>query len=137
LKAAQQKELDTQDPKRAELEVVENFIQQAEAEIDEIAVALRKASGRVGESLKKQMDDANARYNGYITRRSEIQKDLGARELTDDALTDIMRYTQDVRLGIAEADFETKQKILESLDVRVKIAGEKAQVTCAIASPTQ
>ncbi len=94
------------------------------------------ASTRVGESLKKQMDDANARYDGYIARRSEIQKELGARKLTDDALTDIMRYAQDVRLGIAEADFETKQKILELLDVRVKIDGEKTQVTCAIVSPT-
>jgi site-specific DNA recombinase len=136
LKKAQQKELSTQDPKRAELEAIENFIQQAEIEIDEIAVALRKASGRVGEALKKQMDDANVRYEEYVARRSEIQKELGSRKLTDDALTDIMRYAQDVQLGIAEADFESKQKILELLDVRVKIDGEKTQVTCAIASPT-
>ena len=134
LKKAQQKELAAQDPKRAELQAVDEFIKQAEVEIDEIAAALRKASGRVGEALKKQMDDVNARYDRYIARRAEIQKELGERKLTDDALTDTMRYAQDVRLGIAEADFETKQKILALLDVRVKIDGEKTQLTCAIVS---
>jgi hypothetical protein len=49
---AQQKELETQDPKRAEPKAVENFIQQAETETDEIVVAHRKASARVG-SLSK------------------------------------------------------------------------------------
>jgi site-specific DNA recombinase len=136
LKRAQQAELTEQDPKRAEIETVEHFIQQAETEINEIAVALRKASGRVGESLEKQMRDANARYESYIARRAEIQKELGARKLTDDALEDIVEYAKDVRLGIDEADFTTKQKILELLDVRVTVDGDKAQVSCVIASST-
>ena len=136
LKRAQQAELGAQDPRRDEIQAVENFIRQAEAEIDEIAVALRKASGRVGESLKKQMDDANARYDSYITRRAEIQKELGARKLTDDTLKDIVDYAKDVRLGIDKADFATKQKILESLDVRVKVDGDKAQVSCVITDST-
>jgi site-specific DNA recombinase len=137
LKRAQQKELDGQDPKRAELEAVENFIEQSETETNEIAVALRKATGRVGESLQRQMNDANARYDRYIARRSEIQKELGACKLTDEALTDIMNFAKDTRLGIAEADFETRQRIFELLDVRIKIDGEKTKVSCAIASPTQ
>lgn len=99
LKEAQQKELDEQNPKRAELQAVDDFIQQAEAEIDEIAIALRKASGRVGESLKKQMDDANARYDGYIARRAEIQKELGAQ--TDRRRTN--RYNE-IRGGRAGGD---------------------------------
>jgi site-specific DNA recombinase len=136
LKRAQQAELTEQDPKRAEIETVEHFIQQAETEINEIAVALRKASGRVGESLKKQMDDANARYDGYIARRAEIQKELGARKLTDDALQDIVAFAKDARAGIDQADFATKQRVLELLDVRVKVDGDKAQVSCVIASST-
>ena len=136
LKRAQQNELTDQDPKRDELQAIDDFIRQAEAEIDEIAVALRKASGRVGDSLKKQMDDTNARYDGYIVRRAEIQKELGARRLTDDTLKDIAEFAKNVRLGIDEADFQTKRKIIDLLDVQVTVKDDKAQMTCAIASST-
>jgi site-specific DNA recombinase len=136
LKRAQDAELTDQDPKRAELQAVEEFIAQADQEADEIAATMRIAKGRVGERVQKQQDDLNARIEGYHKRRGELIAELGARKLTDAALTDIVSYAQDVRLGIDEADFETKQRIIELLDVRVKIDGEKTQVTCAIVSPT-
>ena len=82
------------------------------------------------------MDDANARYDGYITRRAEIQKELGARKLTDDVLQDVVAYAKDVRLGVDVADFATKQKVLELLDVQVIVEGDKAQISCAIANNT-
>jgi hypothetical protein len=95
---------------------------------------MRQAKGRVGESLPKQQDGLNARLEGYHKRRAELIAELGARRLTDDAIGDIMEFTRDVRTGLDEADFDTKQRILELLDVRVNVDGEKGQVSCAIAS---
>lgn len=46
LKAAQQSELDALEPKRVELQAVDDFIKQSENEIEEIATALRKARAK-------------------------------------------------------------------------------------------
>ena len=134
LKKAQQTELTAQDPKRDELKAVEDFIAQADREADEIALAMRQAKGRVVESLQKQQDDLNARLEGNHKRRTELIAELGARRLTDDAIQDIMGFARDVRTGIEEADFETKQRIFELLDVKVKVDDDKAQVSCVIAN---
>jgi len=58
----------------------------------------------------------------------------GARRLTDDAIQDIMEFARDIRTRIDEADFDTKQKIFELLDVQVNVDGDKSQVSCAIAN---
>ena len=58
----------------------------------------------------------------------------GARRLTDDAIQDIMEFARDIRTGIDEADFDTKQKIFELLDVQANVDGDKSQVSCAIAN---
>jgi site-specific DNA recombinase len=134
LKKAQQTELTAQDPKRDELQAVEDFIAQSDREADEIALAMRQAKGRVVESLQKQQDDLNARLEGYHKRRGELIAELGARRLTDDAIQDIIEFARDVRTGIDEADFETKQRIFELLDVKVKVDDDKAQVSCVIAN---
>jgi hypothetical protein len=136
LKRAQEAELTAQDPMRAELQAVEDFIAQADREADEIALAMRQAKGRVGESLQRQQDDLNTRLEGYHKRRGELIAELGARRLTDDAIGGVLEYARDVRIGIEEADFETKQKIFELLDVQVKVDDDKAQVSCVIASNT-
>lgn len=45
-----------------------------------------------------------------------------------------MKYAADVRAGIDEADYATKKRVIELLDVRVTVDGYKAQVSCVIAS---
>jgi site-specific DNA recombinase len=136
LRAAQQGELDAQDPKRAELQAIEDFIAQADREADEIALAMRQAKGRVAESLQRQQDDLNARLEGYHKRRGELVAELGARRLTDDAIQDIMTFARDVRIGIDEADFETKRRVIELLDVQVSADDDKVQVSCVIPNTT-
>ncbi len=136
LKRAQQDELTAQDPKRDELKAVEDFIAQCDAEADEIAATMRIAKGRVGERVQKQQDDLNARLEGYHKRRGELIAELGARHLTDNAIGDVIKYAQDVRTGIEQADFETKQRIFELLDVQVAVKDGQARVSCVIASNT-
>ena len=133
VKKAQEVELTAQDPKRAELQAVEDFIAQADREADEIALAMRQAKGRVGESLQRQQGDLNARLEGYHKRRGELIAKLGARRLTDDAIQDIMEFARDVREGLTAADFETKQRVFELLDVQVTVKDGQAQVSCMIA----
>ena len=83
LEAAQQREESDQEPIRAELKTTEDFIAETEQEIEEIATALRKAKGKVSESLQRQQDDANARYErskmGLKTRHLRISADIWRR----------------------------------------------------------
>ena len=126
LKAAQQGELFAQDPKRDELQAVEDFIAQADREADEIAATMRIAKGRVGERVQKQQDDCNARLEGYHKRRGELIAELGARHLTDDAIEDILGYARDARAGIENATFEDKRRAFEHLKIGVTIEGGQA-----------
>ncbi len=132
LKTAQQEELDAQDPERAELQAVEGLIEQADCEAREIAAALPKASGRVGETLQAKADEVNARYDMLTKRRGELIAKLGARRLTDDAIAEILQYARDVREGIQGADFDTKRRILESLDAQVTVKDGRYFLKCVL-----
>jgi len=132
LKKAQQEELDTQDPKRAELQAVDGLIEQADQEAREIAAALPKASGRVGETLQRKMEEVNARYEALTKRRVELQAELGALRLTDDAITDIIRFARGAREGIQNADYFTKRRMLESLGVKVTVKDGRYSLECVL-----
>ena len=132
LKRAQQMELDTQDPRRDELQAVEGLIEQADHEISEIAAALPKAKGRVGETLQAKADEVNARYDALTKRRSELQAELGALRLTEDALSEILQYARDVRVGVQNADYDTKRRILETLDVKIKVKDGRYFIKCIL-----
>ncbi|MBM3130129.1 MAG: hypothetical protein FJ009_16080 [Chloroflexi bacterium] len=132
LKVAQQRELDAQEPKRAELQAIEGLIEQANREITEIVVALPKASGRIGETLQAKADEVNARYDALIRRRANLQAELGARRLTDDAVAEIMQYARDIQEGIQNADYDAKRRILESLGVLVRIKEGQYSIDCVL-----
>jgi site-specific DNA recombinase len=123
LKAAQRAEAHADEPIRAELQTIEDFIAQADGEADEIALAMRQAKGRVGESLQRQQEELNARLAGYQKRRGELIAELGARHFTDYAIADLLQFARDVRAGIDNATFEDKRRIMEMLKVTVTVKG--------------
>jgi hypothetical protein len=86
LKTAQQSELDALEPKRVELQAVDDFIKQSENETEEIATALRKAHGKVREALQAQQDRANERNAEYIAPRDKLLAELSDRTYTDEAI---------------------------------------------------
>jgi len=86
LKTAQQSELDALEPKRVELQAVDDFIKQSENEIEEIATALRRARDKVREALQAQQDRANERNAEYIAPRDKLLAELSDRTYTDEAI---------------------------------------------------
>jgi hypothetical protein len=121
LRIVQQEELDAQAPKRDGLEATELNIKHAEKEADEIAAVLPRARGKVKESVELRMDEVNARYDALVKHRAELQADLSARRLTDEAIGDTMTYARDVREGIERAEQGDKRRVLESLDVGLTV----------------
>ena len=86
LKTAQQSELDALEPKRVELQAVDDFIKQSENEIEEIATALRRARDKVREALQAQQDRANERNAEYIAPRDKPLAELSDCTYTDKAI---------------------------------------------------
>jgi site-specific DNA recombinase len=121
LRVAQQEELAALDPKREELSTVEAMITDAEREAVEIGQALKRASGIVGKALERDMENINRRYEALGKRREVLQAEIGAVRLTEAAIYEALEFAQDVRIGIENADFETKRRNLETLQVEVTV----------------
>lgn len=121
LQIAQQQELATLDPKLEELNAVEAMIVQIEADATEIGQALKRATGLVAKSLEQNMNEVNRRYEAMCKRQEILQADLNVIQLTDDAIHDLIEFAQDVFAGIENADFHTKRRNLEMLNVRIEI----------------
>ena len=92
LKIAQQEELDQQEPKRAELEAVEENIRHTDREAAEIAETLPGAKGRVKELMEARMAKVNEQYTRLMKRRSALQSELATRRLTNGAIGDVSDF---------------------------------------------
>jgi hypothetical protein len=113
------------DPEMEELRAVNPMIAQAEADALEIGHALRQATGLVAKSLKQNMDGVNLRYEALFGRRKVLQSEVAETKLTDTAIECLVQFAQDVFVGIKEADFRTKRRNLEVLQIRVVVDSGK------------
>jgi len=116
---AQQQELEALDPKLEELNTVEAMIADTELEAVEIGQAMKRASGLVARTLDQNMKEVNTRYEALCERRDTLQSEVSVVRLTDSAIQEVMEFAEDVFTGIENADFETKRRILEMLDMSV------------------
>ncbi len=133
---AQQKELDTLQPKRERLTMVEGLIAQAETDAAKFALALVNAQGVVGEMLQKQVDDVNERHAALCTERDSLTAEIEAGALTNEQIAAMLAmFTQDVITGLKRATFEEKRRALEGFQVQVFIEGENVRVRCRIPIP--
>ncbi len=121
LRVAQQEELNDLDPKREELNTVEAMIIQAEREARQIANAVKRAKGIIAKSLEDEMAIINERYDALCERRRKLQATVESARLTDDAVQQVLDFAADVRVGIQNADFQTKRRNLELLEVHVTV----------------
>lgn len=121
LRIAQQEEQAALDPKIEELEAIEAMIVQTEADALEIGQALRRASGLVAKSLEQNMNEVNLRYDALCQRRKTLQSELSVTRLTDNAIQELVEFAQDVFAGIENADFQTKRRNIELLNVQVEV----------------
>jgi site-specific DNA recombinase len=131
---AQRQELDALQPKRERLAHIEGLIAQAESDAAKLARALVNASGGiVGNTLKQQIEDVNTRHSALCAERDALAAQIEAGALTDDQITTMLTmFAQDVTEGLRNATFENKRQALEDLDVRVKVEGNQARVSCRV-----
>lgn len=132
LRIAQQEEKNALDPKRSEYIAIQTIIKDTEREAEEVGQALRHARGVVAKSLEKNMQDVNKRYDALCTRRDLLQGELGAARLTEETIQEAIQFAEDVRVGIENADYETKRRNLELLRVKVIVDGGKFIVNSLI-----
>jgi len=136
LRDAQEREAESLAPKRDDLEHIEAMLGDCDMEATECAVAMRIAKGRVKEKLERQQDEINARYEALSTRREKLHADLGARQLTDDRVSNALQFREDFELGMKNPTFDDKRQMLETLKVEVTVQGGKASVKCVIPMPS-
>jgi site-specific DNA recombinase len=129
LREAQRQELAAQEPKRDTLAAVESQIARAERDAAEIAQALIEAEGIVQESLKARMREVNDRHAALKQSRETLRVALEGTRLSDAAILEVLDYAQGVRAGMENADYLTKRRKLESLEVRVVVDGNRYTVT--------
>jgi hypothetical protein len=132
LMVAQEDEQKGLDPKQEELAAVLNILEDTEREAFEIGQALRRAGGIVAKTLEKNMDDVNRRYDALCKRRDELIEELKGARLTDSAIQDALQFSENVRVGIENADFETKRRNLDLLGVKVVIEGKRFTISCLL-----
>ncbi len=135
LRKAQERELDAFAPKRSEYETVEQMIRDSEKEAQECAIALRKAgSGLVRKALEDQVALVDARYDALMKRRTELQAELGAQRLSDEAIADLLQFREDVIVGMKSPTSEDKRQILERLGVKVRLETDHFTIETVIKS---
>ena len=132
LKEAQRLEQEAKQPARDELALVLEYIKETESEIDEIALALRKAKGRVADSLERQQTDVNARHTRFCRRREELQAEIDARELTDGEIENTLQFQRDVAAGLRKPTWDDRRYYLEMLHFKVVVTGRKAKLSCRL-----
>jgi site-specific DNA recombinase len=130
LRIAQREELEALDPKQDEYTAIQGMMIDSEREAAEIGQALRRASGIVTKSLEKDMQEVNRRYDALCKRCEILQQELSKARLTDNAIQEALQFAEDIRAGIQNADFETKRRNLELLQVRVIVDGRRFYITC-------
>ncbi len=119
------------------LEDVRGMIAACDAEAYNCAEAMRKAAGRVKQSLEAQQNEINARYAALTRRRDELTTLLHARRLTDDAIGNLVQFRRDTEDGMRHAADEDKRRIFELLDVNVQARnGEAETINCVIGNCT-
>ncbi len=137
LKAAQQEELELQEPTRSELEAAKANIQQTERKAAGLARTLASLQatdpdGVVTKSMQVDIDQTNALHREQVKRRAELQAKLSTRRLADEAIAEIMQYARDVQQGIQNADDDAKRRMLEALGVKVKVKDGHYKITCVL-----
>lgn len=130
---AQKDELKSLQPKREELEIVEQQLIECEKEARNCAAALKKAGdGVVAEQLQQDRVAVDRHHDELAARRKALLIALGARRLTDEAIASLLKFREDMVRGVKSPTNEDKRRFYERIGLTVDIDGPKAQIKCLI-----
>ncbi|MCL5951136.1 MAG: recombinase family protein [Chloroflexi bacterium] len=142
LKAAQQEELDNQQPKRDELQALEANMALTERNaiaLGQTLQALREIiesdpEGLVAQNYRKQIEEINELHRKQVKRCEELRAELTDQVLNDEAIELIMQYARDVKEGMQDLTFDGKRRVLEWLRVQITIKEDRYYLTCLLGS---
>jgi site-specific DNA recombinase len=133
LQNAQAQELANQDPKREELATVLEMIRETEAEAASLASALTKTSGgAVGKALEEKIVVLEKRYTLQIAKRDELQAALNKRTFTGENIATVIRFRENLRIGLENPTLEDKRRAFELMQLEVIVKDHRAHVKCIL-----
>jgi len=137
LRDARNQAYDTLKPKRDELAIVDEMLQETEAEAGDIANALIEARGSklVAARLQAQAQEVDDRHAKLTTRREALKAEIEQATISDNDIATLAQFQADALAGLDNATPDKKRHWLELLKVRVKVEGRQAEVTCLVSQP--
>lgn len=133
LRDAQTAEMALLEPKRDQLATILKLIEKCEADASKLASAFANvAEGVVSKALRDQIERVDQQYAALIQERDALQKQLGARKLTDENIDEAMRFREDVISGMQNATDADKRRAFELLQVQVAVKNRQARVRCLV-----
>jgi hypothetical protein len=106
-------------------------LRDTETKAEETARASRKAKGIIAETLERQGDEVNNRYEALLRRKGGIQEALAV-ELTENTIANLLRFHKAVAQGLEHPKFGDRRRWLEVLQMTVTVTNCNAVVTCRL-----
>jgi hypothetical protein len=131
LREAQRLEAEQMQPKEKELKNVVHLLDATEREAEEAASTAGKIKGIVGKKLQVQADEIDRRYQALLAHKEKLEGDLRM-ELSDDTISDMLKFREDVAAGSNDPVPEERRLWLELLQTRVTVSNGEAVVTCRL-----
>ena len=141
LKKQQAEHMKATQPLRDRLEILENLLKEHRSQLERLLDLYL-----VGEFTKEMLTERKCRLESTIQgleeERANLQAQVEATTISDDQIRTIDEFARQIRtsLQVAEADFETRRKIVDLLDVQVTLATEDeekvAYVRCLMNNTT-
>jgi site-specific DNA recombinase len=133
LREAQKQELETLEPRREQLEIIEDQIAEDAKEFNNIATELaRGVTDSVRRALNERATNLEALNKQRIIRRDELLASVSQRTYTEERIQAALQYREDVEAGIENATDEDKRRWYQALGVRVTVKDSKARARCLL-----
>ncbi len=137
LKEAQELEIQNLEPKRNRLANIETLLEQCRKEVADLAQALRRARGAVGDLLEHQMEEVNERHEQLTQEYATLSEEVAGETLSDAEIEAVLEtFEEDAIVGIENATLRDKRRVFDILQLEVVVSeGHKASVHCRLRVP--
>lgn len=117
-----------QKPSRDRLVVLQDLIKENQAQLNRL-LDLYLAEGFPREMLMERKRRLEDTLRSLIAEESKVQASLQGQQLDQDQLNTLREFAQQIGAGLdqAEQDFRVRRRIIETLDVRGRLALEEDQ----------
>lgn len=133
LRDAQSAEMTALEPKQDQLATIQKLIEKCETDASKFASALANITeGVVSKAIREQIENVDKQYTALVQERDALQRQLGARKLTDENIDEALRFRKDVVAGLQNAMDADKRRAFELLQVQVAVKNRQARVKCLV-----